>query len=148
MADNPIAPLPVEALRTQFPVLAQSIHGQPLAYLDNAATTQTPLAVQQAQLDFERQDRANIHRGVHTLSQRATDAFEAARATLHRFIGAGAAHELVFTSVPVLNPTGHGVGWLLGRTGFETDTVVDGNGRFREDWLALYLFRRQARRLA
>ena len=54
----------------------------------------------------------------------------------------------VFTSVPVLNPTGHGVGWLLGRTGFETDTVVDGNGRFREDWLALYLFRRQARRLA
>ena len=98
MADNPIAPLPVEALRTQFPVLAQSIHGQPLAYLDNAATTQTPLAVQQAQLDFERQDRANIHRGVHTLSQRATDAFEAARATLRRFIGAGAAHELVFTS--------------------------------------------------
>ena len=72
MADNPIAPLPVEALRTQFPVLAQSIHGQPLAYLDNAATTQTPLAVQQAQLDFERQDRANIHRGVHTLSQRAS----------------------------------------------------------------------------
>ena len=98
MADNPIAPLPVKALRAQFPVLAQSIHGQPLAYLDNAATTQTPLAVQQAQLDFERQDRANIHRGVHTLSQRATDAFEAARATLHRFIGADAAHELVFTS--------------------------------------------------
>lgn len=59
-----------------------------------------------------------------------------------------AGYELVFTSVPVLNPTGHGVGWLLGRTGFETDTVVDGNGRFREDWLALYLFRRQARRLA
>ncbi len=59
-----------------------------------------------------------------------------------------AGYELVFTSVPVLNPTGHGVGWLLGRTGFETDTVVDGNGTFREDWLALYLFRRPSRRLA
>jgi peptidoglycan/xylan/chitin deacetylase (PgdA/CDA1 family) len=59
-----------------------------------------------------------------------------------------AGYELLFTSVPVLNPTTPGVGWLLGRTGFETDAVVDGKGRFREDWLALYLFRRQARRLA
>lgn len=92
------SPATVAQWRALFPILAQRIHGQELAYLDNAATTQTPLAVQQAQLDFERQDRANIHRGVHTLSQRATDAFEAARATLHRFIGAGAAHELVFTS--------------------------------------------------
>ncbi len=57
-------------------------------------------------------------------------------------------YELVFTSVPVLNPTAPGVGWLLGRTGFDTDAVVDGEGRFRDDWLALYLFRRQARRLA
>ena len=92
------SPATVAQWRALFPILAQRIHGQELAYLDNAATTQTPLAVQQAQLDFERQDRANIHRGVHTLSQRATDAFEAARATLHRFIGADAAHELVFTS--------------------------------------------------
>lgn len=92
------SPVTVAQWRALFPILAQRIHGQELAYLDNAATTQTPLAVQQAQLDFERQNRANIHRGVHTLSQRATDAFEAARATLHRFIGADAAHELVFTS--------------------------------------------------
>ena len=92
------SPATVAQWRALFPILAQRIHGQELAYLDNAATTQTPLAVQQAQLDFERQDRANIHRGVHTLSQRATDAFEAARTTLHRFIGAGAVHELVFTS--------------------------------------------------
>lgn len=90
--------LPVQALRAQFPVLAQRIHGQPLAYLDNAATTQMPLAVQEAMQRFERHDRANIHRGVHTLSQRATDAFEEARATLKRFIGAGMQHELVFTS--------------------------------------------------
>lgn len=59
-----------------------------------------------------------------------------------------AGYELIFTSVPVLNPVAPQVGWLLGRTGFETDSVVDGRGRFRPDWLALYLFRREARRLA
>lgn len=59
-----------------------------------------------------------------------------------------AGYELVFTSVPVLNPVAPRPGWLLGRTGFETDTVVDAKGRFRPDWLALYLFRRQTRRLA
>ena len=81
-----------------FPVLAQQIHGQPLAYLDNAATTQVPLTVLAAIRRFEDHDRANIHRGVHTLSQRATDAFEASRDTLKRFIGADASQELVFTS--------------------------------------------------
>jgi peptidoglycan/xylan/chitin deacetylase (PgdA/CDA1 family) len=59
-----------------------------------------------------------------------------------------AGYELVFTSVPVLNPVAPQPGWLLGRTGFETDTVVDGKGRFRPDWLALYLFRKEARRVA
>ncbi|GGD56144.1 hypothetical protein GCM10007235_30730 [Pseudoxanthomonas indica] len=59
-----------------------------------------------------------------------------------------AGYELVFTSVPVLNPAKRGVGWLLGRTGFETDTVVDRSGRFRPDLLALYLFRRGTKRLA
>lgn len=58
-----------------------------------------------------------------------------------------AGYELLFTSVPVLNPVKPGVGWLLGRTGFETDTVVDVRGRFRPDWLALYLFRKPAQRL-
>lgn len=59
-----------------------------------------------------------------------------------------AGYELLFTSVPVVNPTRGGPGWLLGRTGFETDTVVDRAGRFRDDWLAWYLFRREARMLA
>lgn len=86
------------ALRALFPVLDQQVNGAPLAYLDNAATTQTPLPVQHAMRDFEQHDRANIHRGVHTLSQRATDAFERARAEVKRFVGAGPAHELVFTS--------------------------------------------------
>ena len=92
------APPPLAAWRAQFPVLSQQIHGHALAYLDNAATTHMPLAVMEAMSRFETHERANIHRGVHTLSQRATDAFEQARATLKRFIGADAGHELVFTS--------------------------------------------------
>ncbi len=107
--------LPLADLRAQFPLLAQSIHGHPLAYLDNAATTQTPLAVQQAMQRFEQHDRANIHRGVHSLSQRATDAFEAARATLKGFIGAGQEHELIFTSgtTEALNLVAQGL-WAAG----------------------------------
>ena len=86
------------ALAGTFDGLAQRVHGQPLAYLDNAATTHMPQSVRQAMEAFEVASRANIHRGVHTLSQRATDAFEQARATLMRFLGATADHELVFTS--------------------------------------------------
>ena len=88
----------VQSIRALFPVLQQDIHGAPLAYLDNAATTQMPLAVLDAMRDFDTHARANIHRGVHTLSQRATDAFDAARATLKAFVGGGKEHELVFTS--------------------------------------------------
>ena len=101
----------VESLRALFPVLAQTVNGAPLAYLDNAATTQTPLPVQDAMRRFEQHDRANIHRGAHTLSQRATEAFEHARSTLKRFVDAGAAHELVFTSgtTEALNLVAHGL---------------------------------------
>nr|WP_255569042.1 aminotransferase class V-fold PLP-dependent enzyme [Comamonas sp. NLF-1-9] len=90
--------LDLPTVRAQFPVLHQQVHGHPLAYLDNGATTQMPLAVIDAMRAFESHDRANIHRGVHTLSQRATDAFDGARAVLKRFFGAGAEHELIFTS--------------------------------------------------
>ncbi|MBS0306987.1 MAG: SufS family cysteine desulfurase [Proteobacteria bacterium] len=98
-------------MRAEFPVLAQSVNGAPLGYLDNAATTQMPLAVMEAMQRFDRHRRANIHRGVHTLSQRATDDFDAARATLLRFVGAGAGHELVFTSgtTDALNLLAHGL---------------------------------------
>jgi cysteine desulfurase / selenocysteine lyase len=94
-----------------FPGLAQKINGAPLAYLDNAATTHMPLAVLDAMREFETTSRANIHRGVHTLSQRATDAFEQARDDLKRFIGTGPAHELVFTSgtTESLNLVAHGL---------------------------------------
>jgi cysteine desulfurase/selenocysteine lyase len=98
-------------LRHLFPVLAQHVNGAPLAYLDNAATTQVPLSVLDATRDFELHDRANIHRGVHTLSQRATDAFDRARRDLKLFVGAGPAHELVFTSgtTDALNLVAHGL---------------------------------------
>ena len=94
-----------------FPGLAQTVNGAALAYLDNAATTHMPLAVLEAMREFETTSRANIHRGVHTLSQRATDAYERAREGLKRFIGAGPSHELVFTSgtTEALNLVAHGL---------------------------------------
>jgi len=85
-----------ERARADFPALSQQVHGRPLAYLDNAATTQMPAAVIDAVAAFGRADRANVHRGVHTLSERATAAYEAARATVQRFINARAAREIVF----------------------------------------------------
>ncbi len=90
--------LPVAQLRVQYPALAQQVNGVALAYLDNAATTHMPAQVRRAMDEFECHDRANIHRGVHTLSQRATDDFERARTTLKQYIGATGVHELVFTS--------------------------------------------------
>ena len=86
----------LSAIREQFPILAQTVHGKPLVYLDNAATTQKPLAVLDAMRAFELRDYANIHRGVHALSQRATDAFEDARAKVAAFVHARSADEIVF----------------------------------------------------
>ncbi len=101
----------LRGVRARFPLLEQRIHGAALAYLDNAATTQMPLQVQEAMRYFEQHERANIHRGVHTLSQRATDAFERARQDLADFIGAGEEHLLVFTSgtTDALNLVAHGL---------------------------------------
>lgn len=98
-------------LAADFPGLGQRINGQPLAYLDNAATTHMPRSVLAAMRSFEERSRANIHRGVHTLSQRSTDAFEQARARLKRFVGAGPMHELVFTAgtTEALNLVAHGL---------------------------------------
>lgn len=90
--------LPPATLAADFPGLAQDVNGHPLAYLDNAATTHMPRPVLEAMRRHEQTRRANIHRGVHTLSQRATDAYEEARAVLERFVGAGEDHTLVFTS--------------------------------------------------
>ena len=91
------AGIDLTALRADFPILSQRVHGKPLVYLDNAATTQKPRQVLDAIARYYSEDNANVHRGVHTLSGRATDAFETARAKVAKFIGAGHVHEVVFT---------------------------------------------------
>jgi cysteine desulfurase/selenocysteine lyase len=88
--------LDVARVRADFPALHQQVNGRPLVYLDNAATTQKPQAVLDALLGFYSRDCANVHRGVHALSQRATDAYEGARETVARFLNARP-REIVFT---------------------------------------------------
>src|SRR5204862_5342143 len=82
--------------RADFPALGELVHGRPLVYLDNAATTQMPAAVIEAVARHARQGRGNVHSGVHALSERATAAYEAARATVQRFVNARSADEIVF----------------------------------------------------
>jgi cysteine desulfurase / selenocysteine lyase len=86
----------VEAARRQFPVLARLVRGKPLAYLDNGASAQRPLSVIEAVNDYERHHHANIHRGVHTLSQEATALYESARDRLKSFINARSCSEIIF----------------------------------------------------
>ena len=86
----------VERIREDFPVLKQTIHGKPLVYLDNAATAQKPYAVIEAIRKFHEVDCANIHRGVHELSQRSTAAYEGTRAKMKRFLNARSKSELIF----------------------------------------------------
>lgn len=87
----------VTAIRRQFPILTQSVYGKPLVYFDNAATTQKPLRVIEAIDDYYRRYNANVHRGVHYLSQVATDAMEASREVLRQFINARSIQEIIFT---------------------------------------------------
>lgn len=87
---------PIEKIRTDFPVLTQKIHNKSLIYFDNAASCQKPNQVIDCISDFYAQDYANIHRGVHTLSQRATDKYEQARTKVKEFINAGSDKEIIF----------------------------------------------------
>ena len=87
----------VEAVRRDFPILDQQIRGKPLAFLDNAASSQRPQSVIDAISRYYEHDHANVHRGVHTLSQRATDAFEGARDRVRHFINAASSREIIFT---------------------------------------------------
>ncbi len=93
----PVAPFAVDKVRADFPILATQVHGKPLVYLDNAATTQKPRAVIDALSRYYETTNANIHRGVHSLSQRATDEFEAGREAVRRFLNAGSSREIIFT---------------------------------------------------
>ena len=87
----------VNEIRKEFPILKQSVYGKPLIYLDNAATTQKPRCVIDAITEAYTNVNANVHRGVHFLSQKATEQYEEARATVRRFINARHAHEVIFT---------------------------------------------------
>jgi cysteine desulfurase/selenocysteine lyase len=95
-ASPPTKAYDVAAVRRDFPILSEEVHGKPLAYLDNAATTQKPRAVIDALVRYYEHDNANIHRGVHLLSQRATEAYEGARAKVRRFLNAASDREIVF----------------------------------------------------
>lgn len=87
----------IEKVREDFPILSREVHGKPLVYLDNAATTQKPLCVLDAMRDEYLNENANVHRGVHYLSVQATDLHEQARETVRRFLNAESASEIVFT---------------------------------------------------
>jgi cysteine desulfurase / selenocysteine lyase len=88
----------VESIRKDFPILSREVNGKPLVYFDNAATSQTPQQVIDAIVDYYSRYNANIHRGVHTLSQEATDAYEEARIKIQKHFNAAKAHEIIFTS--------------------------------------------------
>jgi cysteine desulfurase/selenocysteine lyase len=89
---------PVEKIRADFPILQRTVNGKPLVYFDNAATSQTPKVVIDAIVNYYSNYNANIHRGVHTLSQEATDLYEQARITLQKHFNAKHAYEIIFTS--------------------------------------------------
>ena len=97
VAAHTAAPLDVERLRADFPILSQRINGKPLTYLDNGASSQRPRAVIDAERVYAEEMHSNVHRGVHTLSQRATDAFESARERVRRFLNARSTREIIFT---------------------------------------------------
>lgn len=87
----------IQSVRDDFPILSRTIYGKPLVYFDNAATTQKPRAVIDAISNYYLNDNANVHRGVHYLSQQATDAFEGARKKVASFVNAGSSNEIIFT---------------------------------------------------
>ena len=95
---EPVQTHPAADWRQDFPILAQSVNGRPLVYLDSAASAQQPSAVIDAVANYQRENHANVHRGVHTLSHRATDAYEGARDKIREFINATSRSEIVLTS--------------------------------------------------
>src|SRR5690606_16762386 len=110
---NPLtAAYDVEAIRRDFPILSRQVHGKPLVYLDNGASAQKPQAVIDAVSHAYANEYANVHRGLHFLSNAATDAYEAARETVRRFLNAASVDEIVFTksSTEAINTVAYGFG--------------------------------------
>src|SRR5215218_11525667 len=113
----------VEAIRRDFPILSRQVYGKPLVYLDNGASAQKPQAVLDAINHAYTQEYANVHRGLHFLSNAATDAYEKARATVRKFLNAAEVDEIVFTSntTSAINTVAYG--WGMPRIG-EGDEIV------------------------
>jgi cysteine desulfurase/selenocysteine lyase len=114
-------PEAIERAREDFPILSTRVHGKRLVYLDSAATTQKPRCVIEALENYYTHYNANIHRGVHALSQRATDAYEKARHTVARFLGAADARECIFVrgATEAINLVAHSYGRAMVRAGDE-----------------------------
>jgi len=108
----------VARIREDFPILNRKVHGQPLVYFDNAATSQTPKQVINSIVDYYENYNANIHRGVHALSQEATDAYEQARIKIQKHFNAAHSHEIIFTSgtTHAINIIASGYQTLLGHS--------------------------------
>lgn len=113
----------VESIRKDFPILSREVNGKPLVYFDNAATSQTPQQVIDAIVDYYSRYNSNIHRGVHTLSQEATDAYEKARIKLQQHFNASKAHEIILTSgtTHAINLVASGFSTLLNK---EDEVIV------------------------
>ena len=90
--------LDIDKIRAEFPILKRKVNGKPLVYFDNAATSQTPQVVIDAIVDYYSNYNANIHRGVHSLSQEATDKYEQARIKIQKHFNAKKTYEIIFTS--------------------------------------------------
>lgn len=132
--DDTVEPLTedeVARIRADFPILQQEVNGQPLAYLDSGATAERPVQVLDAERRFLEHDNAAVHRGAHTLAALSTDAYEDARATVARFIGAANPSEVVWTAnaTDALNLVAYGIrNASAGRGGPEADQFRIGAG--------------------
>lgn len=113
----------VEAIRRDFPILSRTVYGKPLVYLDNGASAQKPQAVIDAITHAYSNEYANVHRGLHFLSNAATDAYEKARETVRRFLNAGSAEEVVFTKSTTESINTVAYGWGMPNIG-EGDEIV------------------------
>ena len=121
-AERRMAPLDVAAIRQDFPILCQRVHDNPLVYLDNAATTHKPRAVIDRVARFYAEENANVHRGVHRLSERATAAYENARAQVARFVNAPDPRDIIF--VRGVTEAVNLVAWSYGRTHVEAGDEI------------------------
>ena len=112
LQDKISAPLDVEAIRRDFPILSREVYGKPLVYLDNGASAQKPQSVIDALTHTYGNEYANVHRGLHFLSNAATDAYEKARETVRRFLNAGSVDNIVFTknATEAINTVAYGYG--------------------------------------